>query len=86
MSDAPERIWITPEPFEGREIWDGCPLVDTIHGEGTEYVRADLHAAQIKAADELAASFSGPEGFVGFDEERARAALTAYHKSKQETT
>lgn len=42
MGNRPEKIFVTPEPFEGHEIWDGCPLVDIENGEGVEFIRADV--------------------------------------------
>jgi hypothetical protein len=46
MSDAPERIWADPpEIFDGMDIWRIDP-----GGKGVEYIRADLHRAEVEAA------------------------------------
>jgi hypothetical protein len=46
MSDTPERIWADPpEIFDGMDIWRSDP-----GGKGVEYIRADLHRAEVEAA------------------------------------
>jgi hypothetical protein len=45
MSDTPERIWADPpEIFDGMDIWRSDP-----GGKGAEYIRADLHRAEVEA-------------------------------------
>ena len=47
MTDAPEKIWVTPEPVEGFEFWDGCLVFDTKEEEGYGYTRTDIAEARV---------------------------------------
>ena len=47
MTDAPEKIWITPEPIEGLDCWDGCLVFDTKDEEGYSYTRSDISQGRI---------------------------------------
>lgn len=80
-TDAPKRIWATEDSenfgedrFHSRRPFSG----------GTEYIRSDLHAELMRAADELAtlleARVIGED--LEYHIERAEA-LAAYNKAKE---
>jgi Flp pilus assembly protein TadB len=84
MSKAPERIWAEP----------GMPgYLDEVSPTYTVgYIRADLHDALVKAADELAEAVDQERNMVCQDigmqlkvSEVVYAALTYYKQAKEKT-
>ena len=63
MSDAPERIWAWA--WEVDRHRGGWSEVQEIVGEGSEYVRADLHAAVIALAERAEAERDRFEAALG---------------------
>ena len=88
MNKAPERIWAWVD-YDGN--WDGTWLAnsETLQPErlpDAEYIRADLHAELVKAADELARLMKGEaDCYAEFDNGRIeiKKALTAYQQAKE---
>lgn len=86
MTKAPERIWVTGKKgFCSR--WNDHPE-DGYHSH-VEYIRSDIHAELVKAADELAAAVDAEHNMVCQDfgiqleaYNRVCDALTAYKQAK----
>ena len=80
MTDAPKTIWARQTSGWGgleRGVYQNSEI------DGIPYTLTSSVQAQLKAADELARCFEGPEGFVGYDEDAARSALTEYRKARE---
>lgn len=77
MTDAPKRTWAEPSQYP--EEWTATAYNRT--ELDVEYIRADLHAELVKAADELAEAVMD----MTFSDNAiaARAALTAYKQAKE---
>lgn len=88
MSDTPERISISPTYRQKRD--DDYYLVDrgAFPGKGTEYIRADIHLAEIErltavnaelleALEAILATWDGPkyDHFMGPNIDLAREAI-----------
>ena len=86
VSNAPERIWA--EDWSGSWNDDtGVLGFDRDNDHDCKYVRADLHADLLRAADELADAFEctlDGGGIVGRGwAMKCRSALSAYKKAKE---
>lgn len=68
--------WTTPNPDDDLEGWEGA----------TQYIRADLHAELMRAADELydvvTESVRSDDGYYDYYQEKVDAALATYKQAK----
>ncbi|MCP4488806.1 MAG: hypothetical protein GY820_16075 [Gammaproteobacteria bacterium] len=91
MTDAPERIWA----FYAPDIEEDNPKCNIVAGDqvmhgAQQYIRADLHAELMRAADSLAGAVDQERNMTCQDfgmqlkaSEVVGAALTAYQQSKE---
>lgn len=80
MTKAPERIWFT-------KVGDNIiPNSYKLDDADTKYIRADLHAELMRAADEVARLLNDEaDCYAEFDKGRIemKKALTAYKQAKE---
>lgn len=83
MTDAPERIWAKTNagPMELENWYLKEPSLNM-----TEYIRADLHADLLRAADKLAkwVADGDGEGCLSIDAYNTEIALVAAYKQAKE--
>lgn len=91
MTKAPERIVVNPCQLSthGNDVdwsngdWNvpGYTMID-----GTQYIRSDLHAELMRAADGLASHVEAVAEWMrsnGYDDDADQDALTAYQQAKE---
>ena len=91
MSEAPKRIWAEPEYSGHTQDCGEWDRFDSDNPNATQYIRADLHAELMRAADELAERAQSGFDWIEMIEGKGnsavsvnlRSALAAYNKAKE---